>query len=272
MDFADVARRLNSVHEMERRQKKVRNYFREGHHSFQPEDRKAVVNWMIACANNFNAPLEVLHLSVVLFDLFLSSRNSPPISSEKLQCVGATCLKVAFDTIFLRTTDEGLNITLMTAAVDPESPEEELHRMHMSVAECFHGRMFFMTPYIFISYYQVILKVKPRHDLFHFMNYLAELVLYDDFLSVRNYFRPSLIAAANLYTGLIAFHFCNAWIRDLSDLTGYTGQEEDLRVVHERMKLLLLSASLEHRKHATQARYSTQRNHKVSTMDYSDVY
>ncbi|XP_014774763.1 uncharacterized protein LOC106872332 [Octopus bimaculoides] len=272
MDFPAVARRLNSVHEMERRQKKVRNYFGEGHHSFQARDRKAVVNWMIACVDFYNGVLEVLHLSVALFDLFLSSRNSPPISSEKLQGVGAACLKVAYDTMLLCTTDEGLNIVHMTAAIDPAFSSEELFSLHNSVSECFHGRTFFITPYVFISYYQIILKVKPRHDLFHLMNYIVELVLYDDFLCVRNYFRPSLIAAATLYTGITVFNFRNAWFQDLSDLTGYTGEEEDLRIVHERMKVLLASASSEQRKHSTQSRYSTSRNHKVSTIDYSTIY
>ncbi|XP_014774277.1 uncharacterized protein LOC106871995 [Octopus bimaculoides] len=118
----------------------------------------------------------------------------------------------------------------------------------------------------------VILKLKPRHDLFHLMNYIVELVLYDDFLTVRNYYRPSLIAAAALYTGTTVFNFRIEWFQDLSDLTEYTGQEDDLQIVHERMKFLLSSAPFEQREHSTQTRYSTQQNHKVSTIDYASIY
>ncbi|XP_029634928.1 cyclin-B1-2-like [Octopus sinensis] len=272
MNFSQVVRNLNNVYEMERRQKRVRNYFRDGQHNFQPEDRKAVVNWMIACADYYESVLDVIHLSVALFDLFLSSRSSPPISSEKLQCVGATCLRIAFDTIYNRVTDEGNDVIHMTSRVDPESSLEELHRMHISVSERFHGRMFFMTPYVFVSYYQIILKLEPRHDLYSMMNYLVELALYDDFLSVRNYFPPSLVAAAALYTGITVFNFRDEWFEDLTVLTGYNEQEEQLQVVHERMKLLLASACLGGRKHSTQARYDLPENNHVSAIDYSSIY
>ncbi|CAI9721534.1 cyclin-B2-1-like [Octopus vulgaris] len=168
--------------------------------------------------------------------------------------------------------NEGNDVIHMTSRVDPESSSEELHRMHISVSERFHGRMFFMTPYVFVSYYQIILKLEPRHDLYSMMNYLVELALYDDFLSVRNYFPPSLVAAAALYTGIIVFKFRDEWFEDLSDLTGYNGFEDQLQVVHERMKFLLSSASLEEREHSTQARYDLPENNHVSAIDYSSIY
>lgn len=88
--------------------------------------------------------MDVFHLSVALFDLFLSSIKSPPISRAKLQCVGATCVRIAFDTVYNSKTDEGLEIVAMTSKVDPESSPHELRRMYMLVLNHFNGKQFLL--------------------------------------------------------------------------------------------------------------------------------
>ncbi|XP_029634929.2 cyclin-B2-1-like [Octopus sinensis] len=271
MDFSDVVRNLRNVYEHERRQKKVRNYFRDGHHNFQPEDRKVVVNWMISCVDYYYGLMDILHLSVTLFDLFLSSEKSPLFSREKLQCVGAICIKIAFDTIYNAKTDEGFAIVAMTSRVDPESSIDELRRIYILVINRFRGKTFFVTPYVFLSYYHIILKLEPHHDLYSMTNYVLELALYDDFLSVKCYYKPSLVAATALYTGIIALGFHTRWFDDLSVLTGYNGEEIDINDVHERMKFLLKTAYLEPKIHSTQARYYLQENNYMSTFDYSHL-
>ncbi|XP_014784986.1 uncharacterized protein LOC106879796 [Octopus bimaculoides] len=255
MEYSACLANLENLFDQEKRQKRVRDYFREGRHNFQPEDRKIVVNWMIACVNHFEGIMDVVHLSVALFDLFLSSEKAPTLSCEKMQCVGAICLKIAFDTIENIKTREGFAIVAMTSRVDPESSLAELRRMYLLVLNRFRGKTFFVTPYVFLSYFHVILRLEPYHDLYSMTNYILELALYDEIVSVKFGYKPNLVAATAIYTGIVVLGSHTGWLDDLSDLTGYNGKEREIVDVHEQMKQLLRISHFEPREHSTKARY-----------------
>lgn len=116
-----------------------------------------------------------------------------------------------------------------------------------------------------------ILRLERHHNLTWMSLYILELAQYDAVICVKNKFRPSLIATAALYTGLIALKLITEWIDDLSILTPYTGMEYGLITIHRRMlKLLKVASPSTYRSAYT--RYSRREFNYVALVDFSFIY
>ncbi|CAI9721527.1 cyclin-B2-1-like [Octopus vulgaris] len=172
----------------------------------------------------------------------MSGKDTKLITSSKLQCLGASCLWIAF-TQLSQDQDKLENFLDMVSVTDPHSSEKDLYDMFSHIMNRFHYKTYLITPYNFLMSFIFILRLERHHNLTWMSRYILELAQYDADICVTNRFRPSLIATAALYTGLVALRLTVEWISDLSILTPYTGREYELKIVHRRMLKLLKVAS-----------------------------
>lgn len=266
-----VSHKLPALYEAESRQKKAKDYFER--HDFSEDNRLTLVNWMLACVDRYKASMEVFYLAVSLFDLFLSCKKLPRISIGKLQCIGTSCLSVSFDKVYKRKTSDAQDLVNLVSSVDPESSKEQLTKVHNLISEHFNIKKLVVTPYTFLTYFCIILKLKAIHDLYCITHYILELSQYDDTICVRSQYKPSLIATAALHTGIIALKLHHEWLSDLSVLTPYTGKEKKLIHLHQRMLELLRAASNETKYYSSaQTRYCREENNRIAQVDYSSAY
>ncbi|XP_014770676.1 G2/mitotic-specific cyclin-A [Octopus bimaculoides] len=268
MSWKDVLHNLTGFYEREQRQKKVRNYLEN--QSFTAQDREAVIDWMIACVDHYVVSFEVFYLAVSYFDIYLSGRDIEPITSSKLQCLGASCLWISF-TRLGQNQDKLANFLDMVSVTDRHSSEKDLYDMFSHIMTRFHYKTHLITPYNFLTSFFFILHLERKHNLRWMSRYILELAHYDADICVKNRYRPSLIATAALYTGLVALRVTVDWISDLSILTPYTGKEYEFRIVHRRMlKLLKVASPSKYRSAYT--RYSRKEYNHVALVDFSFIY
>lgn len=148
------------------------------------EMRMIVVDWLVEVHQKYRLEPPTLHLSVNIFDRYLSVET---IERSKLQLLGVTSLLLAckFEEIYPPTVKDCVYITdkAYTAqdVLDMEKHILDKLKFHLSVT----------TSYPFVQRFLHLLDASPTMRIA--ANYYSDRVLQEyDFLS----FRPSLIASA----------------------------------------------------------------------------
>ncbi|GAB1597970.1 cyclin-B2-1-like [Argonauta hians] len=267
MQKKDYVNNLFDYYEREKHQKRAKNYLKN--HAFTLQNRSVLIDWMLACIDYYRVSLQVFYTAVYYLDIYLSSKDTQQVNRSKLQCVGAACIWLS---LIQLSQDEDVvaHFLDMIMTVDPESNAKLLFKTLTLIIQRFSHKPYLITSYHFLLSYIYILDLEPRHNLNWMSHYILELSLYDDDISLKNKFAPSLIATAAVYTGLVALKLTEQWVPDLTILTWYTGLEPGLIHIHQRMLTLIKTASPS-KYGAVYIRYSRREFNFVALVDFSFI-
>ncbi|KAF3435508.1 hypothetical protein FNV43_RR22597 [Rhamnella rubrinervis] len=203
--------------EMEANRRPLPNYMEKVQKDVSADMREVLVDWMVEISEEYKLVSDTLYLSVSYVDSFLSSF---PISRNKLQLVGVSCMLIAskYEEISPPHAEDFCYIT------DNTFTKEEVLDMERNVLKFLNFEMSNPTTKNFLRIFTRTVNALENRKYFdaHFEFlgcYLAELSLLDYFC-VR--FLPSVVAASAIFLSRFTIQpEVHPWSRAMQFYSGY---------------------------------------------------
>ncbi|KAK6916808.1 Cyclin, N-terminal [Dillenia turbinata] len=175
--------------------------------------RAILIDWLIEVHYKFELMEETLFLTVNLIDRFLESQT---VVRKKLQLVGITALLLAakYEEVVVPAVEDLIHIS------DKAYTRKDVLDMEKSMVNKLQFNMSVPTPYVFMRRFLKAARCDGRLESLSF--FIIELCLVE-YKMLR--FRPSLLAAAAVYTAQCSLSRSTLWSKTLEWYTEYTKDE-----------------------------------------------
>ncbi|KAJ6829202.1 G2/mitotic-specific cyclin-2-like [Iris pallida] len=172
--------------------------------------RAILIDWLIEVHHKFELMHETLFLTVNIIDRFLSRQS---VARKKLQLVGVTAMLLAckYEEVSVPVVEDLILIS------DGAYSREEVLRTERAMANALSFDMSVPTPYVFVRRFLKSAGSGRELELLSF--FLVELCLVE-YEMLR--FRPSLLAAAAVYTAQCGLRGFKHWNRTTELHSTYT--------------------------------------------------
>ncbi|XP_072968281.1 cyclin-B2-2-like isoform X1 [Typha angustifolia] len=175
--------------------------------------RGILIDWLIEVHYKFDLMDETLFLTVNIIDRFLAKQN---VVRKKLQLVGVTAMLLAckYEEVNVPVVDDLILIS------DRAYTRAELLEMERLILNTLQFNMSVLTPYAFMRRFLKAAQSDKKLELMSF--FVVELCLVE-YKMLK--FRPSLLAAAAVYTAQCTLEGFRNWSRTCEMHTRYTEDE-----------------------------------------------
>ncbi|KAJ3680445.1 hypothetical protein LUZ60_016723 [Juncus effusus] len=172
--------------------------------------RAILIDWLIEVHYRFELMEETLFLTVNIIDRFLEREK---VARKKLQLVGVTALLLAckYEEVSVPVVEDLVLIS------DRAYSREEILEMEWIMAKTLQFDMSVPTPYLFMKRFLKAAQSDRQTELLSL--FLVELVLLE--YKMLKY-KPSLLAAASVYTAQCSLNHFKSWTRSSQVHSGYS--------------------------------------------------
>uniref|UniRef100_A0A0E0KTY7 Uncharacterized protein n=1 Tax=Oryza punctata TaxID=4537 RepID=A0A0E0KTY7_ORYPU len=175
--------------------------------------RAILIDWLIEVHYKFELMDETLFLTVNLVDRFLEKQVVP---RKKLQLVGVTAMLLAckYEEVSVPVVEDLVLIS------DRAYTKGQILEMEKLILDTLQFNMSVPTPYVFMRRFLKAAQSEKQLELLSF--YILELSLVE-YRMLK--YRPSLLAAAAVYTAQCALTRCQQWTKTCELHSRYTGEQ-----------------------------------------------
>ncbi|KAL6882624.1 hypothetical protein ACP4OV_011314 [Aristida adscensionis] len=191
----------------------VRSDYMSSQGDINEKMRAILIDWLIEVHYKFELMDETLFLTVNIIDRYLEKQVVP---RKKLQLVGVTAMLLAckYEEVSVPVVEDLVLIS------DRAYTNQQILDMERSILNTLQFNMFVPTPYVFMRRFLKAADADKQLEMASF--FMLELCLVE--YQMLNY-RPSLLAAAAVYTAQCAISRCKQWTKVCEFHSRYTSDQ-----------------------------------------------